>query len=316
MSGSFSQFASSLLGNLQFNLCFHYHRPMVELMRMDLPSFLTKRYGQVTRIWCHLMGFILTMHFPDITDYKFQHSSRHNTRCANSFWDIFYPVLSAFNQGKRKLCNYISSDSRSVPTVVKCPAALTVYSCHGWGGGCFPSISNFLLLLCMFSCWLHLLDHVVAVYANYMLCWPYPDMTKFSAWYIFILCYFYLCSPLLLYYCTAARPFFAQLMICHSLFLLLAPLCPLLYNPIFTFFLFLRILITLQLGIIVILVMWGPKPSCLVGAEFTTRPQPKRHKWMTGRSSISAYYIACPDQGPDRVAFTNIWWGEISALVA
>ena len=29
----------------------------------------------------------------------------------------------------------------------------------------------------------------------------------------------------------------------------------------------------------------------LVGAEFTTRPQPKRHKWMTGRSSISAYYI-------------------------
>ena len=35
-------------------------------------------------------------------------------------------------------------------------------------------------------------------------------------------------------------------------------------------------------------------------AEFTTRPQPKRHKWMTGRSSISAYYIACPDQGPDR----------------
>ena len=34
-------------------------------------------------------------------------------------------------------------------------------------------------------------------------------------------------------------------------------------------------------------------------AEFTTRPQPKRHKWMTGRSSISAYYIACLDQGPD-----------------
>ena len=28
----------------------------------------------------------------------------------------------------------------------------------------------------------------------------------------------------------------------------------------------------------------SPKPNCLVGAEFTTRPQPKRHKWM---SSIS-----------------------------
>ena len=40
----------------------------------------------------------------------------------------------------------------------------------------------------------------------------------------------------------------------------------------------------------------------IVGAEFTTRPKPKRHKSMTGRSSISAYYIACLDQGPDTVA--------------
>jgi hypothetical protein len=30
----------------------------------------------------------------------------------------------------------------------------------------------------------------------------------------------------------------------------------------------------------------------VVGAEFTTRPQTKRHKSMTGRPSISAYYIA------------------------
>jgi hypothetical protein len=29
------------------------------------------------------------------------------------------------------------------------------------------------------------------------------------------------------------------------------------------------------------------KLDCLVGAEFTTRPQPKRHKSMTGGSSIS-----------------------------
>ena len=35
-----------------------------------------------------------------------------------------------------------------------------------------------------------------------------------------------------------------------------------------------------------------------MGAEFTTRPQPKgTNRWP--RSSISAYYIACLDQGPD-----------------
>jgi hypothetical protein len=32
------------------------------------------------------------------------------------------------------------------------------------------------------------------------------------------------------------------------------------------------------------------------GFEFTTRPQPKRHKSMTDGSSISAYYIACLNQ--------------------
>ena len=57
------------------------------------------------------------------------------------------------------------------------------------------------------------------------------------------------------------------------------------------------------------IMMWGPKSGCLVGAEFTTRPQPKRHRWMTGRSFVSAYYIACPDQGPDtwtlRYAFVS-----------
>ena len=44
------------------------------------------------------------------------------------------------------------------------------------------------------------------------------------------------------------------------------------------------------------------KPDCLVGAEFTTRPQPKRHKWMTGIIHLSTmiYIIACPHQGPDK----------------
>ncbi|KAN0074317.1 hypothetical protein V8E54_008254 [Elaphomyces granulatus] len=38
----------------------------------------------------------------------------------------------------------------------------------------------------------------------------------------------------------------------------------------------------------------GRLPDCLMGAEFTTRPQPKAQIDET-----SAYYIACLDQGPD-----------------
>jgi hypothetical protein len=38
--------------------------------------------------------------------------------------------------------------------------------------------------------------------------------------------------------------------------------------------------------------LWRPKPDCPMGAEFTAA---KRHKSMTGGSSISAYYIACLD---------------------
>jgi hypothetical protein len=40
--------------------------------------------------------------------------------------------------------------------------------------------------------------------------------------------------------------------------------------------------------------------DCLVGTEFATRPQQKRHKSMTDGLSISVYYMGCLDQGPDR----------------